>query len=294
MPSSAPESLIRFSLEFDARFAELLTPRSDTPSRLAEAVLYAALAPGKRLRPFLVVECCRLCGGAADHAWGPAAAVECIHAFSLVHDDLPAMDDDDVRRGRPTVHRQFDEATAILSGDALVPIAFELLTRDGLAPDRGLRLVRELADATGWRGMIGGQALDLEGETSGPSAELVNSIHEKKTAALIAASCRMGALVAGAAKGDVDRLGRFGRNLGLAFQMVDDLLDLTAEQATTGKRMGKDASAGKQTYPRCVGVEESRALVQTRVNAALDELAPFGDRAAGLRELVEFVVSRNY
>jgi geranylgeranyl diphosphate synthase type II len=292
--SDSPADFLRtFAAEFDGRFDAYLKV-ADVPAQLREAVRYSALAPGKRIRPYLVVRCCELVGGRRDDAWPAAAAIECVHAFSLVHDDLPAMDDDDLRRGRPTTHKQFNEALAILAGDALLALAFELLVRH--TPDRTRvgEMVLELARRTGWTGMIGGQAADVLGQGTPPSEDLVKYIHGRKTASLFEAACRLGAM-AGEGRADaVAALGRFGRHLGQAFQIADDLLDVTATSAELGKRAGKDVSAGKQTYPRCVGVEASRAMAAEEVQAAVAELSPFGPSANDLRALAEYAVSRNY
>ncbi|MEK7711144.1 MAG: polyprenyl synthetase family protein [Planctomycetota bacterium] len=292
--SDSPADFLRtFAAEFDGRFDAYLKV-ADVPAQLREAVRYSALAPGKRIRPYLVARCCELVGGRRDDAWPAAAAIECVHAFSLVHDDLPAMDDDDLRRGRPTTHKQFNEALAILAGDALLALAFELLVRH--TPDRTRvgEMVLELARRTGWTGMIGGQAADVLGQGTPPSEDLVKYIHGRKTASLFEAACRLGAM-AGEERADaVAALGRFGRHLGQAFQIADDLLDVTATSAELGKRAGKDVSAGKQTYPRCVGVEASRAMAAEEVQAAVAELSPFGPSANDLRALAEYAVSRNY
>ncbi|MCH7808751.1 MAG: polyprenyl synthetase family protein, partial [Planctomycetes bacterium] len=261
---------------------------------LAQAVGYFALAPGKRIRPFLVVICCELVGGARDDAWPAACAVECIHAFSLIHDDLPAMDDDDLRRGRPTCHRKFGEGIAILAGDALVALAFERLASSGYDDSIVAALVCELARASGWRGMIGGQASDLVGEDAKPDENLVRSIHERKTAALLASSCRIGAMVGRAGTATRDRLGAYGQALGLAFQIADDLLDVTASTKALGKNVQKDAGAGKQTFPQCVGVEGSRRAAGEAVVAAIAALESFGPAADDLRTLAHYVIARSY
>jgi len=288
------QALNVFAAEFDRRFAQRLTPTEAVPSRLGEAVRYSALAPGKRLRPYLVVQCCEIVGGNPDDAWPAAFAIECVHAFSLVHDDLPAMDNDDLRRGRPTCHRQFNEATAILTGDALVVLAFESLASGNVTGPIVADLTRELAQAAGWQGMIGGQASDVAGEHGPPDVALVRSIHERKTAALFVASCRMGAMAGGANENDRARLGAFGRALGLGFQIADDLLDLSGTSDAAGKRVGKDAAHGKQTWPASVGVEESRRALKEFVDEAIAVLEPFGARADALRDVARSVGSRHY
>jgi geranylgeranyl diphosphate synthase type II len=288
------EELNRFGERFTKSFSKLLEPPDGVPARLAEAVRYSALGPGKRIRPFLVTRCCELVGGTYEMSLGAAAAVECVHAFSLVHDDLPAMDDDDLRRGRPTNHKVFGEATAILAGDALVALAFELIVTHTPDPARAARLVAELARGTGWAGMIAGQTADMEGEHSTPDRGRVEFIHERKTASLMAAACRMGAIAGGGGPDAVDRLGEFGRHVGLAFQIADDLLDVTANVEDLGKPVRKDAGAGKQTYPRCVGPEQSRQAGEASIQAALAALAPFGDQARNLAELARYCLSRKH
>jgi geranylgeranyl diphosphate synthase type II len=281
-----------FALRFDQEFQLLLDRRTKTPPALADAVRYSALAPGKRLRPFLLVRCCEICGGTAESAFPAAAAVECVHAFSLVHDDLPAMDNDDLRRGRPTCHRQFGEALAILAGDALLVLAFECLTEQVQDPGITARLCAELAFATGASGMIGGQAEDILGESQPPDHGRTESIHRRKTAALIRAACRMGAQAARAGGERVDALGRYGEKLGLAFQIADDLLDVLGKEADLGKAAGKDARKAKQTYPRSVGIEKSREIANSLAAAASAELDRFGREAADLRDLAGYVVER--
>jgi geranylgeranyl pyrophosphate synthase len=294
MNGPSPDRLRDFAVEFDRRFGGYLTPRSDTPCELLEAIRYSALAPGKRIRPYLVVRCCELAGGSREDAWAVAAAVECVHTFSLVHDDLPAMDDDDLRRGRPTTHKQFGEAVAILAGDALMVLAFELLAHR--AADRRLagEMALELAERTGWAGMIGGQAADIAGQSQSPSLERTQFIHERKTAALFEAACRLGAMAGRGQPDAITALGEFGRCLGRAFQIADDLLDVISTAEKSGKAVGKDVAAGKQSYPRCVGVERSRAAANAAAAAAVAELERFGAAADDLRELARYVASRAF
>jgi geranylgeranyl diphosphate synthase type II len=270
---------------------------SDAPPRLIESIEYSLLAGGKRLRPALVLESARACG-TDDPARHPAAlaaagAIELIHTFSLVHDDLPAMDDDDLRRGRPTNHKVFGEAMAILAGDAMVATAFEVLATDP-DPAAGVRLAAELARAAGPAGMIGGQVLDIEGENQSLSLEQLQRLHRMKTGALLVAACRMGAIAAG--EGDSSKLRAltaFGRHIGLAFQIVDDLLDVTASREQLGKGTGKDAGKGKNTYPRLLGVEPSRREAERQLAAGLAVVDELGAPADGLRALARFVVERD-
>ena len=294
MTEPLPRRLQTFAALFDVKLSEYVRSGTQVPGDLLAAVRYSALAPGKRIRPYLVVRCCELAGGSREDAWAVAAAVECVHTFSLVHDDLPAMDDDDLRRGRPTTHKQFGEAVAILAGDALVVLAFELLAHH--AADRRLagEMVLELAERTGWAGMIGGQAADIAGQSQGPSLERTQFIHERKTAALFEAACRLGAMAGRALPDAVTTLGGFGRCLGRAFQIADDLLDVISTAEKSGKAVGKDVAAGKQTYPRCVGVERSRAAANTAAAAAVAELERFGAAADDLRELARYVASRAF
>lgn len=261
-------------------------------SRLVAAVSYSVQAGGKRLRPILVLECCRVCGGATAAAGPAALALELVHTFSLVHDDLPAMDDDDLRRGRPTNHKVFGEALAILAGDWLVTHAFGLLAAAPVPAEIVPRLVAALAEGT--EAMIAGQAADIEGEDRPTDGELVRYIHRHKTAALIETACRLGALCAGAERPEQDSLACFGRHLGLAFQITDDLLDAGGAEARLGKRVGKDAAASKQTWPAAFGTLESVAQAEREVAAAVAALEPFGPRAQRLRELAEYVLRRDH
>ena len=294
MAASVPEQLRAFAAEFDRRFEACLEPVDDVPAELTEAIHYSALTPGKRIRPYLVTRCCKLVGGDLTDAWPAAVAVECVHTFSLIHDDLPAMDDDDLRRGRPTCHKQFGEATAILAGDALVMLAFETLVGQVADGARASRMVFELAKGAGWGGMIGGQAADMYGESRPPTLELVRCIHQQKTARLFETACRLGVMAAGGETDVLAYLGRYGRMLGQAFQIADDLLDLSSTPGMLGKNVSKDARANKQTFPRCVGKEESQAAATEAVDAAIAELDSFGADAEDLRALAVYVIDRNY
>jgi geranylgeranyl diphosphate synthase, type II len=277
------EAALHKAVQFDA----------DCPSHLAEAIRYSLLAPGKRLRPQLVLMAAEACGGDARAALPAAVAVEMIHAYSLVHDDLPAMDDDDLRRGRPTCHKQFDEATAILVGDALQARAFEVLAAQIQPPERAARCCAELARAAGAEALVGGQADDLAAEFRHIGLERLQSIHRRKTGALFRASLELGAIVAGAKPEQHQALAAFGASLGHAFQIVDDLLDVGGEEASVGKRLGKDRKHGKVTYPALLGVDESRRRAEQLIARACQDLEIFGDAAAPLRALAEFVASRS-
>ncbi len=295
-PRDAPALLARSADAVTAYIRQLRGRNGGAPGRLIEAIEYSLLAGGKRLRPALVLESFAACGGAAaaaqdGSALAAAAAIELIHTFSLVHDDLPAMDDDDLRRGRPTNHKVYGEAMAILAGDAMVTLAFEVLATDASA-DVAPRLVVELARAAGPVGMIGGQVLDMEGEGRSLAMEELRRLHRMKTGALLTAACRMGAIAAGAPAGQVDALTRYGDALGLAFQIVDDVLDVTGTPLQLGKATGKDRGKGKNTYPGLLGLDQSRAEARRQLDVALAAIDPLGPAAAGLRSLAEFVVVR--
>jgi len=268
------------------------------PQRLVAAMRHGVLNGGKRLRPFLVMEAAALLGGDAGAALRVAAALECLHCYSLIHDDLPAMDDDDLRRGQPTVHRAFDEATAILAGDALLTLAFDILADDGdgatLAPAARAELVLGLARAAGIGGMAGGQALDLEAEKHAPDEAGIITLQAMKTGALIRYACEAGAVVAGASADERQRLAEFGSAIGLAFQLADDLLDVTASAAAMGKATGKDAAAGKATLVSLNGADWARSQLEGLVAQAQDLLAPWGEEADRLRQAASFVASRNF
>ncbi|HMP08436.1 MAG TPA: polyprenyl synthetase family protein [Lacipirellulaceae bacterium] len=271
----------------DAALREAAEFGRGCPAELAEAIRYALLAPGKRLRPHLVLLAAEACEGSVDAALPAAVAVEMVHAYSLVHDDLPAMDNDDLRRGRPTCHRQFDEATAILAGDALLARAFEVLA-SGIQPaDRAAACCAELARAAGPEALVGGQADDLAAEFRRVGLERLEAIHRRKTAALFRASLTLGAISAGADHAQRDALLEYGEALGLAFQIVDDLLDVSGQEQAVGKRLGKDRSRGKVTYPALLGVAESRRRADALVARAVAALELFGERGRPLRELAE-------
>jgi geranylgeranyl diphosphate synthase type II len=263
------------------------------PPELAEAIRYALLAPGKRLRPRLVLLAAEACGGSSDDALAAACAVEMIHTYSLVHDDLPAMDDDDLRRGRPTCHKVFGEAVAILVGDALLARAFEVLASDVHPADRAVRSCAVLGHAAGATALVGGQASDLAAGVMADDIPSLESIHRRKTGALITASLELGGIVAGATREQLSALKTYGQNLGLAFQITDDLLDVSGTQADVGKRIAKDADRGKATYPQLLGIEESRVRAAELVEEACAAVAIFGDAAQPLVELATFVRDRN-
>jgi farnesyl diphosphate synthase len=265
------------------------------PERLMAAMRHGVLNGGKRLRPFLVMESAALFGADGEAALRVAAALECVHCYSLIHDDLPAMDDDDLRRGQPTVHRAFDEATAILAGDALLTLAFDILADEATAlpAERRAALVLALARAAGAGGMVGGQTLDLEAERSRPDEAGIIRLQAMKTGALIRFACESGAIIAGAAPQDRDRLAEFGSAVGLAFQLADDLLDLTADASQMGKATGKDAAAGKATLVALHGTNWARSQLHGLVKQAHELLEPYGEQAALLKAAASFVAIRN-
>ncbi len=271
---------------------DLLPPAGTRPARLHGAMRYSLQAGGKRLRPVLVLATADVFGAKAD-ALPAAVAIECVHTYSLIHDDLPCMDNDDLRRGRPTAHRQFDEATALLAGDALLTLAFELLSLNYPA-ETGHGLVRELAAAAGSRELIGGQMDDLLAEkNSGLTPAELDQIHLRKTAAMIGAALAMGGLVGGVREaGLLDTLHLAGRHLGLAFQIVDDILDATADTATLGKTAGKDARAGKVTFVTLHGLDASRKFAREHSDAAITALGRLPDGAPFLTALVESMAGR--
>lgn len=282
----------------EAALDGLLSPRArageiERPARLLEAMRYAALGPGKRLRPFLLIETAwMLSETAGDSAATAAAALECVHAYSLVHDDLPAMDDDDTRRGRPTAHVEYDEATAILAGDGLLTIAFEALGTLDETPAIRIELVTDMARAAGIGGMVGGQALDLDPEAE-PEISAIITMQAMKTGALIRYAVEAGAVLGRASDAERERLVAFGTALGRAFQIADDLIDATGDPAVAGKATAKDAERGKRTLVGVLGVDAARTRLTTTVDEAIAALAPFGDKAEVLRAAARFVAERD-
>ena len=282
-----------FRREIETALHEAVHFDADCPARLAEAIRYSLLAPGKRLRPQLVLLACEISGGDPTAALPAAVAVEMIHAYSLVHDDLPAMDNDDLRRGRPTCHKQFDEATAILVGDALQARAFELLATRVQPPETAARCCAELGRAAGATNLVGGQAADLVSEFQECSLSELEAIHRRKTGALFRVSLRLGALIANATDGQLAALDDYGTSLGLAFQVIDDLLDVSGSEQKMGKRLGKDHAQGKNTYPAILGVDASQALAEKLIEHACGALEIFGEAANPLRDIALFVRQRN-
>lgn len=272
-----------------------LLPRVEGPeARLAEAMRYAALGGGKRFRPFLVVQSASLFGVAAEPALRVAAAAECVHIYSLVHDDLPCMDDDDLRHGAPTVHRQYDEATAMLAGDALLTLAFEILA-DPETHERArvrIELVRRLAHASGTHGMVGGQMIDLTSEGRELDMGGITRLQQLKTGALISFSCEAGAILGRASPEALHALHAYAHDMGLAYQIADDILDAEGDAATMGKATGKDAAAGKATFVSILGLDRARAQARMLADQAVQHLDLFDERADLLRQAARFVITR--
>jgi geranylgeranyl diphosphate synthase type II len=280
-------------LAVDAALERLLPPESALPASIHQAMRYSVFAGGKRIRPILCLETARIFAPEVAAALHPACAIEMIHTYSLIHDDLPALDNDDLRRGKPTCHKRFGEATAILAGDALLTLAFETIGATPVEPARCVAIVKEVASAAGTvNGMVGGQVADLEAEGHRIAPEMLEYIHKSKTAALIRASVTAGALCAGAGAEAVARLRRFGEAIGWAFQVTDDILDVEESSAALGKTAGKDIAQQKATYPAIHGLQRSHEIAHQLANKAVAELAPYGERAGRLRQVAEFLVIR--
>lgn len=274
------------------------------PPRLQEAMSYSLLAGGKRLRPVLVLLSCEACGGRIEDALPAACAIEMVHTYSLIHDDLPAMDNDDLRRGRPTCHRQFDEATAILAGDALLTLAFDVIARDVRPPEVAAGCCRDLAAAAGAVGMVGGQMADLEaegrwGEKPGSTGDAeagvrhLEAIHHRKTGRLLSCALSLGSRIAQTTPEILRKLQIYGDKVGLAFQIADDLLDVAGDATRMGKKVHKDAELGKLTYPGLLGISESRRRAELLVEEACGELQPLGSAGRRLELLARFVIERD-
>jgi len=296
-PTSAPMKLPAFFEEdriaVDAALERLLPTESTRPASIHQAMRYSVFAGGKRIRPILCLETARIFAADTTPALHPACAIEMIHTYSLIHDDLPALDNDDLRRGKPTCHKKFGEASAILAGDALLTLAFETIGATPVAAAQCVAMVKEVASAAGTvNGMVGGQVADLEAERQRVEPEMLEYIHRSKTAALIRASVTAGALCAGAPADDVGRLRRFGESIGWAFQVTDDILDVEESSAALGKTAGKDIAQQKATYPAIHGLQRSHEIAQELASKAVAELAPYGDAANRLKEIAEYLVIR--
>ncbi len=298
---SFTQSLSNTAAAVEARLEELVggDAAQGLPPRLAAAMRHAVLGGGKRIRPFLVVETARLFGIDPTAAIDAAAAVECVHCYSLVHDDLPSMDNDTIRRGRPSVWAAYDEWTAILAGDALLTLAFDILSRPSTHPDPGVRaaLVLAVARASGAAGMVGGQVMDLEADKLGhppaPGIDHIRTLQAMKTGALLRVSCEAGAILGGASSAGHEALRRYGDAIGAAFQIADDLLDAEGDAETVGKAVGKDAAAGKATLVSLMGIGEARERLAAIEAEAIAHLAPFGPRAATLSDVARFIARRS-
>ncbi len=273
---------------------EVALPQQDGPeSRVVEAMRYSLFAGGKRLRPILCLAASEAVGGETQFAMPAGCALEMIHTYSLIHDDLPAMDDDDLRRGKPTNHKVFGEAIAILAGDGLLTEAFVLLSDyNSLLPERAVQVIGVIAEAASYRGMVGGQVVDMLSQNKPADLETVQQMHSRKTAALIAAATESGALAGNGSEAQVTALARYGRAIGLAFQIADDILDIEGDTELLGKTTGADEARGKVTYPAAVGLERSRQAANEMINDALAALEGFDDSADPLRSLAQYIIMR--
>jgi farnesyl diphosphate synthase len=288
------DHLGRSARAVEAELDRVLPQPSGHQAVIMEAMRYAALGGGKRLRPFLVMESARLLGGEAEPALTVGCALECLHVYSLVHDDLPCMDDDDLRRGKPTVHKAYDEAIAVLAGDGLLTFAFELMASEAAHSDPAIRarLVKELAHASGTLGMIGGQVVDMTVAEGERDLSLITALQAMKTGALIRFACKAGAMVAEAQPHDFAALDQYATALGLAFQIQDDILDVEGDVETMGKAVGKDAGLGKATFVSTLGLEGAKEKARNLGETARAALAPYGEKAHTLSGAVDFVLER--
>lgn len=289
MNTGVDDYLKQVAADTDAAMDRFLPAVDERPGTIHAAMRYCVFAGGKRMRSSLCIAAAEACGGIREDALPAASAVELIHTYSLVHDDLPCMDDDDLRRGRPTCHKVYGEAMAVLCGDAMLTEAFLVLARSG-----NVEMIAELASAGGSRKLIGGQVLDLEGEGKVLSLEELVRIHEAKTAALLTTSVRLGAMSAGANEAEIAALTKFGNALGLAFQVIDDILDVTQTTEKLGKTAGKDAAVAKATYPAVIGLEESRKEAARLTAEALAAIDLFGERGDRLREIAGRMLLRDF
>ena len=295
MDGGLKNALDRIQRDVDSAFDAYLPVPDDTRASLVEAMRYAAIGGGKRVRPLLLVETAALYGADRDAAVAAGCAVEAIHAYSLIHDDLPCMDDDALRHGKPTVHKAFDEATAVLAGDSLHALAFDILTRDSVSTDPFVRaeLVSILARASGHEGMAGGQVMDMAADHNTYDLTQITRLQQLKTGALLSASVEMGAALARVPAEGRSGLRAYARDIGLAFQIADDLLDVEGDEALAGKALRKDEGQGKQTFVTLMGVDKARAQARMLVEQAKGHLASHGKKADTLRELARFVVERD-
>jgi geranylgeranyl diphosphate synthase type II len=293
LPIKLPAFFEEDRLLVDEAIDRLLPSETVAPESVHQAMRYSVLAGGKRIRPILCLEVARIFSPDVSAALYPACAIEFIHTYSLIHDDLPALDNDDLRRGKLTSHKKFGEATAILAGDALLTRAFETVAATPVDAVRRVAMVADIAASAGTvNGMVGGQVADLEAEGKPVRPEVLEYIHRSKTAALIRVSVTAGAVCAGASAEDVVRLRRFGENIGWAFQVTDDILDVEESSAALGKTAGKDIAQQKATYPAIYGLERSHKIANDLANSAIAELAPYGEKASRLRDIAEYLVLR--
>ena len=281
--------------QFEQHFEAHLPPVAGLQGKVIEAMRYTSLGGGKRLRPFFVVETARMLGYDGPGVWTAASALECVHVYSLVHDDLPCMDDDDIRRGKPTIHKKWDEATAVLAGDALLTHAFDLLAREAVHPDPLIRLalIRDLAKAAGHDGMIGGQMIDLSMDSLPATEGTITALQDLKTGALIHYGVMAGATLAGADAERRAHLSAYAAHIGLIFQITDDLLDAEGDADTVGKAVQKDDDHGKATFVSILGINGAKARARDLAEQAAEHLTPFGHKAAPLKSAIDFVLNRN-
>jgi geranylgeranyl diphosphate synthase type II len=288
-----PAFLEEDRIAVDEALDRLLPPETTTPETIHRAMRYSVMAGGKRIRPALCIETASLFDADRRAAIEVGCALEFIHTYSLIHDDLPALDNDDLRRGKPTCHKQFGEAMAILAGDGLLTLAFETLSKAPIPAERLVRVIREISSGAGTvNGMVGGQVADVEAEGKPVDAATLEYIHRSKTAALIRASATAGALAGNACEDDIARIRRFGEKIGWAFQVVDDILDVEESSAALGKTAGKDEKQQKATYPALYGLEKSKETADRLCAEAMAELSPYGARAEHVRELAQFLTAR--
>ncbi|MBX7132814.1 MAG: polyprenyl synthetase family protein [Fimbriimonadaceae bacterium] len=281
-----------FRIQIDTALERYLPAENLVPERLHSAMRYAVLAPGKRLRPALALASSLAVGGTIEAALPGACALEMVHVFSLIHDDLPAIDNDDLRRGRPTCHRQFDEATAILAGDALFALAFQILAESPVSFEQRTSAMHELARQSGSSGVVGGEVLDIESEGQAPDLASLLTIHRQKTGALMAASCAIGGILGGGTLGQIEDLRDYGAALGLAFQIVDDILNETSTVEALGKAVGSDRALGKMTYPALMGTDAATREAERLAGSALEYLHSLPGDTTWLRDLASFAVQR--
>lgn len=295
-PAALGPALERIARDVDALFDAILRVPQDKRARLVEAMRYAAMDGGKRVRPLLLVTVAEMLGVSRDRAMRAACAIESIHVYSLIHDDLPCMDDDDLRRGRPTTHKAFDEATAVLAGDSLHALAFEILTDPETTTDpfTQTELVRCLAAASGMDGMAGGQMMDIAAATSDYDLQAITRLQQLKTGALLAAAVEMGAIMGKLPPEGRAPLRAYARDIGLAFQIADDLLDAEGDEGRAGKALRKDKVQGKQTFVTLMGAEGAKAQARALVEQAIGHLAHYGEEAAVLRALARYIVERDH